>query len=274
MSVTAEGSSFSRSVRSQGDEERHASGSIFLWIAAILVLLGLNIASWLFCMWVFGQPEHPMNYNLLLKLDRISTIKGYSATTAPRGKFHSAKDLYSQIYAFNGSEIHAYNALLKRQYLRNYNRSEKVPFIAGEFEIEAVRTLGADDPYRSGIAIRGRATDFPEAAVDLILPSNDFELPLYLPKEKIKIEQASTCAAVINVYKDETGLAIFTAVPLIEREFNSPAGGRLATEIPERLYHDSVSWEPLSENGAAPQEEPLDESDSTSEEPSAESETE
>ena len=82
METVSDQSAFSRKLREQ-DEGRFVSGNIVLWVAVIAVLIGLNFASWSFCMWVFGQPEHPMNYRLLTKLEKLDPIHGFTPVTAP-----------------------------------------------------------------------------------------------------------------------------------------------------------------------------------------------
>ena len=132
MEAVSEESSFSRNSREQ-DEGRHKSGSPILWIAAIAVLIGLNFASWVFCMIVFGKPERPLNYKLLTKLEKLDPIRGFMPVTAPRGKFHSAKDLYARIFTFRPNELRAYNGILKRNYLKNYIEVDDILFLSGEF---------------------------------------------------------------------------------------------------------------------------------------------
>ena len=61
MDALPDQSSFAREVRKNDEEAWYHSGNLILWIAAIAVLIGLMVASWSFCMWVFGQPEHPIN---------------------------------------------------------------------------------------------------------------------------------------------------------------------------------------------------------------------
>ena len=160
MRFLSEESSFSRNSREQ-DEGRYVSGNLILWIAAIAVLTGLNFASWSFCMWVFGQPEHPMNYKILTRLDKLDPIQGFIPTTAPRGKFHSSKDLYSNVYPFNRTELKAYNGILKRHYLKNYKERDDVTYLAGDFVIERVRKLTDNDVFPSGLAVRAKGKKLP-----------------------------------------------------------------------------------------------------------------
>ena len=196
METLSDQSSFSRQSREQ-DEGRYVSGNLVLWLAIIAVLVGLNFASWSFCMWVFGQPEHPMNYRLLTKLERLDPIHGFTPVSAPRGKFISAKDLYAQAYPFSPTELRAYNGILKRSYLKNYLEQENVTFLSGEFTVLSVQPMGPEDVFPAGYVIRGRSTTFPDAIVDFPLPAEKTPEKFLLAAGQVfKIEESSTCAVI------------------------------------------------------------------------------
>ncbi len=254
METLSDQSPFSRHSREQ-DEGRYAGGNAILWLAVIAVLVGLNFASWSFCMWVFGQPEHPMNYRLLTRLDRLAPIHGFTAVTAPRGKFRSAKDLYAQVYPFSPTELRAYNGILKRHYLRNYLERDDVTFLSGEFTVVSVRAMGKDDVYPAGYAIRGRSTTFPDAFVDLALPAETtpetFAIGL---GETIKIEESSTCAAVLHIERLEDSTMVITAVPLVERVYEFGEEASVPVKIPPQIRIEPERW-PISGEAAEPVEE-------------------
>lgn len=225
METLSDQSPFSRQSREQ-DEGRYVSGNFVIWLAVIAVLIGLNFASWSFCMWVFGQPEHPMNYRLLTKLERLEPIHGFTPVSAPRGKFLSAKDLYAQVYPFSDTELRAYNGILKRSYLKNYVEIENVVFLSGEFTVLSVQAMDEADVFPAGYVIRGRSTTFPDAIVDFALPSvktpEKFELAA---GQLIKIEESTTCAAVLHIDRLEDSTMIFTVVPLVGKDPKAPNAG-------------------------------------------------
>jgi hypothetical protein len=254
MQTRAEASPFSRQVRDD-DDGLNQRGSFLLWMAAIAVLIGLNFASWSFCMWVFGQPEHPMNYKLLTKLDKLEPIQGFSPVGAPRGKFNSVKDLYAKLYPFTPVELRAYNGILKRFYLKNYLERDDATFLSGEFRVESVQPMKEGDVFSSGLVIRARSTTFPEAVLDLALPSLEvpekFDL---LPGQVILLAEATMCAALLHVHHEDETVMVFTVVPLVT--FNSPddpaakryefADGAAITVTPqERIRLDPECW-PIS----------------------------
>ena len=259
MDTISEQSGFSRQSREQ-DEGRYVSGNIILWVAVIAVLIGLNFASWSFCMWVFGQPEHPMNYRLLTRLEKLEPIEGFKPVSAPRGKFFSAKDLYAQVYPFSRGELRAYNGILKRYYLKNYLERSDVTFLSGEFSVLSVQRMEEGDVFPSGLVIRARSTSFPDAILDLALPSafppKTFDLKA---GQLIKVGESTTCAAVLNIERLQDSTMIFTAVPLVGRDpvvrdrpgtdgiFEFGEGATIEVWPPKIIRIDPELW-PISED--------------------------
>lgn len=265
MEALHDESSFSRNSREQ-DEGRYNSGNLVLWVAAIAVLIGLNFASWSFCMWVFGQPEHPMNYKLLTRLDKLDPVEGFTPVTAPRGKFYSAKDLYSQVYNFDPAELGAYNGILKRLYLKNYAERDDVTYISGEWAVQSWQKMGPGDVFDSGVVIRARSTTFPDAMLDLAIPSpevaEDFALH---PGQIIKVEESSTCAAVLHIERRQDATMIFTAVPLVAREYLFADGPTISLVPQGRVKIDPGLW-PISEEIEMIEKKPVELSDQPAEE--------
>ncbi len=249
MRLLKSDSSFSRAAREQ-DEGRYASGNMLLWVAAIAVLLGVNFASWSFCMWVFGQPEHPMNYKILTQLEKLDPIRGFTPVKVPRGKFYSAKNLYSKVYPFSKTELKAYNGILKRFYLKNYKERDDVVFLAGNFKVESVRQLTEEDIFTRGLVIRAKAEKFPDAFIDLVLPAEEIPESVIEVGEELKVEESLACAAVINVDRREDDVMIFTAIPLVADPQNPFKMGKERTIVvspPEFLNLKYNRW-PISED--------------------------
>lgn len=258
MEAISDESSFSRNSREE-NEGRYGGGNLILWIAAIAVLIGLNFASWSFCMWVFGQPEHPMNYRLLVRLDKLDPIHGFTAARAPRGKFYSAKDLYALVYPFDGTQLKAYSGIQKRHFLKNYVERDDVVFLSGEFAVESVQWMGEEDVFRGGVVIRGRSTTFPDAYVDFALPSVEPPESFDLDEGTvIRIEEATMCAALLNVDRQEDARMVFSVVPLVTKvdsasgestaktyEFGENA--KITVNLPERIRIEPERW-PISED--------------------------
>lgn len=246
MEILSEHSVFSREAREERGEPTDL-GTLFLWGAVILALLGLNAFSWIFCMYVFGNPEVPFNYKLLThpKIDRLDPIRGFEPVTAPRGNFQGARKLYTEVYDYTPEQINAYNGILKRHYLHNYKERDDVPYLSGNFRIESVRELQPEDVFPSGLAIRAVAEDLPAAYLDLVLPSEKVPAGHYKPGENLVVEESATCAALLHVQPLGEDKICFTVVPLVMREFKTPSGETIATKPPERLNLETGHW-PIS----------------------------
>ena len=279
MDLVSDQSIFSREAR---EEREDNIGSLFLWSVAIVILLGLNAFSWVFCMYVFGNPEVPFCYQLLTRLDKLDPIEGFEPVTAPRGKFNAARSLYAEYYdpeAYDVEGLNALNGILKRYYLKNYFETGDVVFLGGPFNVETVRSLEPDDVFPHGLAVRLQAEDFPDAHVDLVLPvPEDVEIPEehFRQGDLFQIEESAMCAALLHVHRGKNDQMIFTAVPLVKREEDSPlptpAGTELIVSPPERLNLDMGRWplsdDPAPEDAPAPVPAPLsgnesDDGDST-----------
>lgn len=259
MEFVPDESAFAKGKRGE-DEGRYVRGNWILWLAVIAVLAGLNLASWSFCIWVFGQPEVPMNYRLLTRLDKLEPIHGFTPSTAPRGKFHSAKGLYSQVYPFGETERKAYNGILKRHYLRNYAERDDAVYLGGEFEVLSSRKLEEGDAFPAGLVVLGRAVQFPDGLVELVLPSEETPEALFEKGTELRIEESATCAAVLHVHREGDTMT-FTAVPLVEREFPVANGKTIQTKTLPTIQLGDGYW-PVMKAG---EEEETEESDGPAE---------
>lgn len=234
--------------RQDSDEAHYGKGNLLLWAAGIAILIGLNFASWSFCMWVFGQPEHAFNYRILTKLNNLEPLKGFTAVTAPRGKFLSVKDIYARAYPLDDAGLRVYNGMLKRRYIHNFKGPDDVVFLSGDFVVEDSRPMGRKDVFANGYVIRGRSTTFPDAYVDFALPT---ELKVSLSPltrgEVFRIEESSTCAVVLNIDRLSDGAMVFTVVPLVERTYEFSDAVSVAVKIPPRIQIEPERW-PISHN--------------------------
>tara|TARA_R110002096_G_scaffold27094_2_gene83191 strand:- start:2956 stop:3672 length:717 start_codon:yes stop_codon:yes gene_type:complete len=206
-------------------------------------------------MWVFGQPEHPMNYGLLNRLGKMDPIVGFTRVSSPRGNFYSAKDLYAEVYSFNASELGAYNGILKRSYLKNYIGKGDVVFLSGDFRVKSVQEMGDEDVFQSGLVVRGRSVDFPDAEIDLALPSQEMPEKFDLKTGEIfRVDESTTCAAVLNVERKADDVMVFTVVPLVTKTFADPPGPKpyefgenavINISTPEKIRLEPDRW-PIS----------------------------
>lgn len=261
MEFLSDQSIFSREAR---EEREDNIGSLFLWTVVIIALLGLNAFSWIFCVYVFGNPEVPFNYQLLTRLEKLDPIKSFEPVSSPRGKFNAARTLYLEYFDYDDEKLNALNGILKRFYLKNYLDRDDVTFVSGTFKVESSRELRPDDVFPHGVAVRLQSEEFPGAHVDFVLPSPEGET---IPEEHfrlgdvVQIQESATCAAVIHVHRQDDDHLVFTAVPLVRKtDYQTPAETFLHVEPPPYLNLDSGRW-PISDSAglvAKPLEVPED----------------
>ena len=132
----------------------------FAWTVAILLLIGLALAAWLGSFYIFNQPERPDSYRILQKLHKIEPPKRFELTAAPAGEFLNASQLYERYVGMGAAELAKANAELLRNYIRNYQQVRGlVSYVVGRYTIIAVRELGPDDVFPSGMAALTTAVD-------------------------------------------------------------------------------------------------------------------
>lgn len=209
--------------------------SIFLWMIVIATLIGLNAFAWIFCMYVFGHPETPFNYRLLTRLEKIEPISGFTPVTAPRGEFKTARQIYAEQYDYSPKKLKGLNAILKRNYISNFKNYADITYLGGNFKVESVKILAADDVFPSGIAIRARADDYPSALIDYILPIPGLEKSPFKVGDQLSIEHSDTCAALLHIEKLADEEACFTITPLVSRDYQIAGEQTLAVTPPEYL---------------------------------------
>jgi len=241
--IEDQGSSFTKETR-LSEDDMGEQGNNFAWAIVIVVLLGLNISSWAFCNMVFGHPEHPFSYRLLTKLEKLEPLKGFKTTTVPPGKFLTPKDFYGRVYPFSKSDLRAYNALLKRNFLWIYNEKDPAYFIYGSFTVKGVRTLvPEEDMFPMGIVVTAEAHRFPDAKVELILPTKTpvLEANQYKIGDTLKIDRSTMAASVLHVVREKDKPIIMSAVPLVTKD-SSSENRRFKTSSNETLILETPQW--------------------------------
>ena len=251
MEFLSEESDFSKKNSREDEDPNAAGGNLILWGVAIMVLLGLNAFSWIFCMFVFGHPEDPFCYKLLSKLEKVPEVKGFSPTTAPRGDFFSVKQMYAKIYPYTDGELKAYNDIKKRHYVKNFYERSDATFISGEFVVQNVRKLGENDVFPAGseddlLPISEKEEDEGKQREPMkLIPIPD---RLYVAGEVLKIEESATCAVLLHIDRQENDEMVMTVVPVVNRAFKAANGAELTSRPPQRLNLAAKRW-PLSDNG-------------------------
>ncbi len=213
----------------------------FAWTVAILLLSGFALAAWLSSFYIFGQPERPDSYRILQRLHKIEPPKRFELTAAPMGEFLNARQLYDRYVSMGAAELARTNAELTRNYIRNYQQVRGlVPYVVGRFTIVAVRELGPDDVFTSGMVALTHAVDSGELLMEHLYPARPEALPLMKQTLKvgleIKLERSHDISAVIHAERLEDGRIMVTAVPLLYGSYTVTRGlGTFRLEPPLSL---------------------------------------
>ena len=59
------------------EDEPKGRDNLFLWTVFILLLIGVAFACWLGSFYIFGHPENPRSYKILMRLHKIEPPKRF-----------------------------------------------------------------------------------------------------------------------------------------------------------------------------------------------------
>ena len=213
----------------------------FAWTVAILLLTGFALAAWLGSFYIFNQPERPDSYRILQRLHKVEPPKRFELTAAPAGEFLNASQLYERYVGMGAAELAKTNAELLRNYIRNYQQVRGlVPYVVGRYTVIAVRELGPEDVFPSGMAALTGAVDSGELLMEHVYPANPEALPLMKQTLtvglQVKLERSHDISAVIHAERLIDGRILITAVPLLYGSYTVTRGlGTFRLEPPLSL---------------------------------------
>ena len=213
----------------------------FAWTVAVLLLIGVALAAWLGSFYIFSQPERPDSYRILQKLHKIEPPKRFELTAAPAGEFLNASQLYERYVGMGAAELAKTNAELLRNYIRNFQQVRGlVPYVVGRYTIIAVRELGPEDVFPSGMAALTAAVNSGELLMEHVYPANPEALPLMKQTLsvglEVKLERTHDISAVVHAERLIDGRILVTAVPLLYGSYTVTRGlGTFRLEPPTSL---------------------------------------
>src|SRR3954469_22880885 len=146
------------------DDEPRTQGkdNLFLWTVFILLLIGLAFACWLGSFYIFGHPEHPKSYALLMKLHKLDPPRRFEVTAAPPGEFLTAQKIFERYSKLTPLELVRENEDLIRNYLKNYRETKKlVPYVTGRYVILDSAEMTSKDMFPTGMVALAQAAEFP-----------------------------------------------------------------------------------------------------------------
>ena len=139
------------------------------------------------------------------------------------------------------AELAKTNAELLRNYIRNFQQVRGlVPYVVGRYTIIAVRELGPDDVFPSGMAALTAAVDSGELLMEHVYPAKPEALPLMKQTLtvglEVKLERTHDISAVIHAERLIDGRILVTAVPLLYGSYTVTRGlGTFRLEPPLSL---------------------------------------
>jgi hypothetical protein len=233
-----------KELRSYGGGSFSKSGdgsSLFWWTILITLMMGLATFCWFFSIMVFQHPEKPLNYKVLAKLDKLPVIRKFSVFTVPDGAAKSPRELLAGYYGYTSEQLRVANDILKRAYIRNYDKQDPPTYLTGQFEALEVRHLGQSDVMQQGWVVRARAVDIEDVDVEILMPGLDTQDAPFEVGDLITLDKRSTFGALVNVAKMGDDRVCGTVVPLVYGGFHSAAGDDL-TMVPPRVLNLEASW--------------------------------
>jgi hypothetical protein len=230
-------------------EELPPSRPAYFWgLLANALALCFAVVSWFICLYVFGNPELPRNYELLGKLKRLPVLKRYTALDVPSGNAWAPKELYSRYFGLTEEERTRANSLLMRNYLTNFDRPLLLTYVEGDYQIEQVRKLDANDFFNPGIALRAQALlkpdDFTKALpypvfIEYIFPTPHPEAAQYFnPKDMLTVKKNPNGAAVVHISKlihDDEPSLLLTVIPIAYGPYQIGQSKTFQIEPPAKL---------------------------------------
>jgi hypothetical protein len=217
---------------------RRKKTNLFGWSVAILLLTGFAFAAWLGSFYIFWQPERPQSYRILKKLHKIEPAKRFELTAAPAGEFLNSKQLYDRYIAMSPTELANLNAVLARNYIRNFQQvSGLVPYVVGRFNIMEAHELTPNDIFMTGMVALTNAVDHGELLMEHVYPADPQALPLMkqtlVTGLEIKLERTHDLSAIIHAERLADGRVMITTMPLLYGSYTVTRGpGTFTLEPP------------------------------------------
>ena len=230
------------------DDEVPRRPAYFWWFLANTLALCFAIFSWAISLNVFGNPENPRNYGILKKLGRVPELKRYTVLDVPNGNALSPGELYGKYFALGESERDRLNALLMRNYMRNFDKDLLLTYVEGDFQVVEVKKLEPGSFIHPGFAIRAQAMVKPDdftkpvgfpVVIEYIFPTeNEAAADRFSVGDILAVNKNPNCAAVVNVSKivvDEEPALQLTVIPIAYGPYRVGKEKSFSIEPPQEL---------------------------------------
>lgn len=199
----------------------------FWWILANLLALCFAVASWVFCLEVFGHPEVPRNYQILRKLEMQPGTPQLEANRMPDAVWLGPEVLYGKFFGLDDAGFGPLNRQFLRNYVTGFDEPSALIGVEGDYRIVGTRALTEADFLPRGLAVRARAMvrpdDFSKPApypvvIELLLPVSGNGAPQFELGQLLAIRRAPHFPMVIHLGRQLDGdeeVVRATLVPLV-----------------------------------------------------------
>ena len=225
----------------------------YWWGLANILALCFAVASWTLCLEIFGRPDLPHNYRILLDLDRAPDFKAFAPTRAPEGSVLAPPALYAWFFDMGQKHHTQLNALYRRNFMRNFDDAHAVNYVEGTFEVLTTRPFGDSDFLPEGFAVRARAMvrpdDFSDEAaypvvIELLVPTGEKKAILeFKPGTRFNLAKAPHLPVVMHVGRfmegDEPTVQV-SVLPIAYGKLALSDGKSVTMQVPGRVRPGSA----------------------------------
>lgn len=234
--------------KNEPDDAEPRKPAFYWWFLANTLALCFAVVSWVVCLNIFRNPENPRNYAILKKLDRLPELSRYTVLDVPNGNAFSATELYGKYFTLDDAKRIRLNALLMRNYMRNFEKNLLLNYAEGEYRVLEVRKLDSSGFIHPGFAIRAQAMvrpdDFTEpvgfpVVIEYIFPTaDDGAADSFAAGDVLEISKNPNCAAVVNVSRtvvEEEPALQLTVIPIAYGPYRIGNEKSFSIEPPKEL---------------------------------------
>lgn len=232
-----------RAARPAGSRDSGGKGSfsLFIWAVLILLLFGIALGCWIGSIYLFANPEKPISYSVLTRLNKLDPPKRFELVEAPRGIFLSPEKLMERYGRMNPAELARENEKLLRHFIRNYNlTNDRVPYVVGKFRILDSFQLDDSEFVDSGVVVIAQAENEPTVLLEQIFPAGHEVVPtlhrMLLSGLDLELQSRIDLAALLHIKRLDDGRMQFTTFPILYGSYAALTGpGTFSLDPPESL---------------------------------------
>ena len=232
----------------QPPPKKKRPAAFYWWTLANVLALCLAVLSWLLCLHLFKHPEIPRNHEILKKLGRTTPPLPLTQLQAPPGDSADPRAFYRRYAGLSAEDLTLFNAALMRNYLSNFREQNLIQYAEGNYRVDQVRTLGENDIFHPGFAVRAQAMVAPDeftapapwpVVIEYLFPTDDpTAAGLIAPNDLLQVSKFPNCAALVHVAKLEGGdtpVICLTVAPIAFGDFKVGKGRTFTLKAPSGL---------------------------------------